>query len=115
MKVSKVTGLFKLFSGEESSVKYEPLIGLAIAETEKMLLPDADRDDIRLDFLSAAIANNRLQQINSAHDRTRATYSGKMISADEALPLTYSERLLKSYLELCSDLIAPQIFTFTAI
>lgn len=115
MKISTVTGLFKLFSGEESTVKYEPLIGLAIAETEKMLLPDADRDDIRLDFLSAAIANNRLQQINSAHDRTRATYAGKIISVNEDSSLTSSERLLKSYLELCSDLIAPQIFTFTAV
>lgn len=112
MNIESVKSLFTLFSGEGDCDKYAPFIDLAVSETERMLLPDADTSDIRLDFLSAAIANHRLQQINSARDRTRVTYSGKMLKESDNSFLACSERLLHDYIGLCSDLIRPQSFTF---
>lgn len=115
MNIESVKTLFRMFSGEDDTEKYAPLIELALAETEKMILPDADRNDVRLAFLCAAIANHRLCQINSARDRTQITYGGKMLTNSSDSVLAYSEKLLRDYLELCSDLITPRMFTFSGI
>lgn len=115
MNIESVKTLFKLFSGEEELEKYAPIIELAVSETEKMLLPCADRGDMRLSFLCAAAANHRLQQLNSARDRTRAAYGGRMLTDSDNPVLAHSEKLLRDYLELCSDLIIPQTFTFFGI
>lgn len=115
MNIESVKSLFRLFSGEDEPEKYAPLIELAMSEVEKMLLPDTDRSDIRLAFLGAAIANHRFCQINSSRDRTQLTYAGKMLKDGENSVLAFSEKLLRDYLELCSDLIAPQTFTFAGI
>lgn len=113
MNIESVKSLFTLFSGEESSEKYMPLISLAAAETETMLAEGADSGDIRLDFLCAAIANYRLQQINAAHDRTESTYAGRMTSsAGNSGALKYAEKLLADYINLCGSLITPKTFMF---
>lgn len=115
MNIESVKSLFRLFVGEDEPEKYSPLIELASVETEKMLLPGADRTDIRLSFLCAAIANHRLRQLDSARDRTQATYGGRMLTDSSNPVLAHSEKLLRDYLELCSDLIAPQLFTFSGV
>lgn len=116
MNIESVKTLFTLFSGEEELGRYSPLITLAMAEVEKMLLPDADPTDIRLDFLCAATANHRLQQLNAAHDRTEVTFAGDMLQAPSQVrtsgPLAYSESLLRDYMQLCEDLIQPKNFVF---
>ena len=115
MNIESVKSLFRMFSGEDDSEKYAPLIELALSETEKMLLPDADRSDVRLNFLCAAVANHRCRQIISSRDRTEITYAGKMLRDGKDSALAYSEKLLRDYLELCSDLVKPQTFTFAGI
>lgn len=115
MNIESVKSLFRMFSGEDDPEKYAPLIELAMAETEKMLLPDADRSDIRLAFLCAASANHRFRQISASRDRSQITYAGKMLKDGADPALAYSQKLLRDYLELCSDLIAPQMFTFAGI
>ena len=112
MNIESVKSLFTLFSGECDSEKHSPIITLSMMEVEKMLLPEINENDIRLDFLSAAIANHRLQQINSARDRTQVTYAGKMVSDNSKSSLEYSERMLKDYIQLCEDLIRPRAFMF---
>jgi hypothetical protein len=111
VNIESVKSLFELFSGEESE-SFAPLISLSLAETEKMLLPEADTSDVRLDFLAAAMANYRLQQINSSRDRTQATYAGKMLSAGSGSPVSGAEKLLRDYMQLCGDLIRPKVFVF---
>jgi hypothetical protein len=116
MNIESVKSLFTLFSGEEDHGRYAPVISLAMAEVERMLLPDADRTDIRLEFLCAAAANHRLQQLNAARDRTEVTYAGDMLQPpSQTRPsgsLAYSERLLRDYMQLCEDLIQPRNFVF---
>lgn len=113
MNIESVKSLFQLFSGESDLERYMPLVSLAAAETEKMLTDGADSSDIRLDFLCAAIANYRLQQINAAHDRTESTYAGKLLTSPEnSGTLRYAEKLLTDYFNLCDDLIKPRTFMF---
>lgn len=115
MNIESVKSLFRMFSGEEDSEKYAPVIELAMAEVEKMLLPDADRNDSRLPFLCAAVANHRLCQINSSRDRTQITYAGRMLIDNPDSTVSFSQKLIRDYLEICSDLIVPQTFTFAGI
>lgn len=112
MNIESVKTLFSLFSGEEAGESNNPLIELAVAEVGRMFLPDADSTDIRLDFLAAALANYRLCQVRSARDRTKVTYAGKMLDpvSDDC---AYAEKLLRDYLQLCDELIAPRIFVFS--
>lgn len=112
MNIEAVKTLFTLFSGEDVSEKYTPLINLSVSEVEKILLPDADPSDIRLDFLCASIANHRLQQINSARERSEFTVAGKMLTVSQNTAVSYSEKLLRDYMNLCSDLIKQKTFVF---
>ncbi|NLT09743.1 MAG: hypothetical protein GXY08_09595 [Ruminococcus sp.] len=112
MNIESVKSLFMLFSGEDDADRYAPLIRLAVKETESMLLPEADSADIRLDFLSAAIAFYRMRRILAARDREKYTYAGKMPSAGQDSSAVYAERLLRDYISLCSDLISSDTFVF---
>ena len=112
MNIESVKTLFELFSGE-SADNFIPLVRLAVDETEKMLLPDADASDIRLEFLAAAVANHRFRRIMCTRDRTQSTYAGKMPDLRYS-SVSGSEKLLRDYLTLCKKLIKPQTFAFAA-
>ena len=114
MNTQTVTNLFELFTGTHNGIEYYQLIRLAMYETEKMLLPDADRTDIRLDFLSAAIAFYRLQQILAAREIAECTYAGKVLKESQNTAYDYSKRLLRDYFQLCSDLLYSQGFIFSS-
>lgn len=113
MDEEKVISIFKLFSGEDDSEKYTLFIELAVAETKKMLADGADSSDTRLNFLSAAYANFRYQQANAARDRSESAYAGRLLVTQESSGvLKYAEKLLESYMSLCSDIIKPRTFLF---
>ena len=112
MNIESVKTLFTLFSGEDVSETYTPIITLAVSEVEKMLFSESDSTDVRLDFLCAAVANHRLQQINSARERAEFTVAGKMLTASQNTALSYSEKLLRDYMNMCEDLIKPKTFMF---
>ena len=112
MNLESVKSIFALFIGEDDISTYVPFIQLAMTETEKMLLPDADSSDIRLDFLTSSIAAYRLRQAEASRDNSKYTYAGKMNSNSSNPALLYSERMLRDYLTLCSDLISPKTFVF---
>ena len=88
MHIESVKSLFTIFTGETNYDAFMPIINLAVSETEKMLRTDADTEDVRLDFLCAAIANFRLVQIK------------------------YAEKLMCDYISLCRDLIISDSFAF---
>ncbi len=110
MNIESIKSLFTLFSGEEIPESV-PLIELAIAETEKLLVPGCDKNDIRLDFLCAAKANYRLQQIRASRMRGVSAFTGKTIKPAGG-NLVYAERLLRDYMQLCEDLIISENFVF---
>ena len=112
MNTESVKSLFVLFSGEEDTERYAPVIELALKETELMLLMDTDRSDVRLDFLCAALANYRLQQIKCAQDRRKYTYAGKVVDSGEGSCLASASQMLRDYLQLCEGLIKPSGFVF---
>lgn len=113
MNIESVKSVFLLFSGESDCERCMPLITLAAAETERMLAEGADRSDIRLEFLCAAIANYRLQQSIAAHDRTENTFAGRLANASgNSTSLHYAEKMVRDYLDLCSDLVKPRGFMF---
>ena len=104
--------LFLLFSGEDNCDALMPFIDISIMEITKILKPDADADDDRLNFLCAANANYRYQQARSARDNSEYTYAGKMVAKDNNAVISYAMKLLRDYYELCSDLLEQQNFIF---
>ena len=88
MNTVSVRTLFALFSDEEDTERYAPVIELALRETELMLVTGADRSDVRLDFLCAALANYRLQQIKSGQDRRNTPTPERSSTAAPAAALT---------------------------
>lgn len=114
MDFSEITEIFELFTGEENGVEYFRIINLAVYETGMMLRPDADRTDTRLNYLAAAIAYYRFQQILAARERAAVTYAGKVLKESQNTAYEYSKLLMKDYMQICSDLIKPQSFIFSS-
>lgn len=113
MHIDSVKSLFSLMSGEENYELFLPIIVLSMNETEKMLRPNADREDVRLDFLSASIANFRYVQMKSARDRTLATIGGNAVkSSSDGGILVYAEKMMCNYLTLCAELVSSDNFAF---
>ena len=113
MNIETVKSLFSLFSGEEDCRKFMPVIELAIAETEKMLVSDEAALDLRADYLCAAFANYRYCQINSAKDRTMSAAAGMLLTTPEnSGTLKYAGKLLSDYIDLCSDIVKSGTFMF---
>ena len=115
MNMTKVKSLFKLFSGDACMAEHEPLIELAVFEVERMISETADREDPRLDFLCAAIANYRYYQALTAQDRSEFTYSGKLIKDNDGKVLYFAEGLLRGYYRLCSDIIKDSDLIFLVV
>ena len=111
MNIESVKSLFRLFSGEDGE-ENAPLIELAAGEVGRMLIPDADSSDVRLDFLAAAVAYYRMARIKASRDRTQVTYAGKMLKNGEGSPCEAAAGLLREYMQLCSDLISSKTFVF---
>ena len=112
--IESVKSVFALLSGIDDCEKYSSVITLAVHEVEDMLI-DEDCADIRLDFLCAALANFRVQQLLAAHDRSEFTFAGKTASVSSAKnvsPLHFAEKLLGDYLAMCKNLVKPQPFVF---
>lgn len=112
MNTEKIKSLFRLFSGDVCDEEHEPIIESAILEVEGMISETADRDDSRLDFLCAALANFRYYQILSAQDRSEFTYGGKILNDCDGKILAFAEGLLKGYFHLCGDMIKGSDFVF---
>ena len=115
MNMDSVRSLFLMFSGEPDTEGCDPFIALAAERVKSVLRPGADRDDIRLEFLCAAEANFRFQQMKGARGKAEYTYVGKLPGEGKASSVSCAESLLRSYYQLCEDLIRPRSFVFMGV
>ena len=111
MDIESVLWIFMLFSGEESS-EYEPIVEMSMVEVEKMLLPDADTEDVRLNYLCAALANYRYHQVMCSREHSAVTFAGKMRKSENDISISYAEKLFRDYKKMCGDLLKPVDFVF---
>lgn len=114
MDIYNVSAIFEFISGESVNKGWTPVVELAVGEVTKMLLPDADPNDERLEYFAASIANLRAQQILAASAKSENTFIGKMKSERETPSVKYARSLMRDYCQMCSDLIKPQTFVFAA-
>ena len=84
MDMDQVKALFTLFSGEEDTTTYQPVIYVAMTEVRQMLREGASETDARLGYLAAAIANLRYTEIFGAREKALATYAGTIARQSEA-------------------------------
>lgn len=112
MNLTNIKSMFTLFSGNADVEECEPVIELAVIEVENMILESADKNDARLDYLCAAIANFRYYQAMTAQNRSAYTYGGRLIDDSDGKILGFAEGLLKGYFRLCSDIIKGSDFVF---
>ncbi|HAJ96622.1 MAG TPA: hypothetical protein DCO72_02650 [Ruminococcus sp.] len=116
MRLETVHCLFTLFSGEEDSHAFAPLISSAVQEVTQQLRSDADSSDVRLCYLAAAIANVRYAQITSSKNYPLATFAGNVARAsDGEQRFSFAERLVKDYQWLCGDLLKNRDFAFLSV
>ena len=114
MDIDEAKKVFELFTGEENGEEYFMILSLAVYETETMLRPEAAPTDVRLNYLAAAIAYYRVQQILAARERAAVTYAGKVLKESQNSAYEYSKLLLRDYMQICSGLIKPQNFIFSS-
>lgn len=113
MNMEMVCSLFSLFSGAEDVNRFMPLLIAAIAEVRSQLRPEADGSEIRLCYLSAAVANLRFTHIFGAQDKALATYAGTIArQSDASQQLRFAEHLVSCYRALCADLLRDDRFIF---
>ena len=111
MTYNSVHEIFVILSGEES-VDYRPIIELAIDEVERMLLPDADDTDSRLNYLAGSLANYRYHQAICSRENSAVTYAGQMKKTQADASISYAEKLFHDYMRLCKDLVKYDDFIF---
>ena len=116
MNLETVHSLFTLFSGEEDSHAFAPIITASVKEVQGMLQKEADQTDVRLCYLAGAVANLRYTQIYGARNSPLATFAGNVSKlSDNSQKLAFAERLVRAYQRLCGDLLKNQDFVFFAV
>lgn len=116
MNVSQITPLFTLFSGETNINKYRPLIDSSITQVRRQLREDASSDDIRLDYLCAAIANYRYSQITCVKNKIAYTYAGTAdCKGNSQMEYDLAKALMDEYYKAASDLLYDNEFVFGSV
>lgn len=116
MNLETVKSLFTLFSGEEDTVTFSPVITAAVHEVEQQLREGASDTDVRLCYLAAAVANLRYTQIYGAREKALATYAGTIARvSDASQQIRFAKQLVYSYQKLCAELIYGDCFLFAGI
>jgi hypothetical protein len=113
MDITTVSALFTLFSGEQDTETYVPVLTAAIDEVAQELRPDASAEDARLNYLAAAVADLRYTQICGARERALATFAGTLRRvSDHEQQTHFARQLVYSYKKLCADLLKDPEFAF---
>ncbi|MBR0483390.1 MAG: hypothetical protein IJJ69_01245 [Oscillospiraceae bacterium] len=116
MDMQMIYSLFRLFSGEEDTQKYMPLLMTAVQEVKASLRNADDIQEVRLCYLAAAVANLRYTQMFGAREKALATYAGTAVQqSDPSHQIHFAEQLVHSYKALCSDLIQEKDFFFVGV
>lgn len=116
MNTTQITSLFTLFSGEVDTEKYTPLINSAISQVSNQLKEDADSEDIRLDYLCAAIANYRYSQITCVKNKIAYTYAGSAdCKGNSQMEYDFAKELMLEYYKAAADILRDDEFVFSSI
>ena len=116
MDMQMIYSLFRLFSGEEDTQKYMPLLMTAVQEVKAGLRNAEDIQEVRLCYLVAAVANLRYTQMFGAREKALATYAGTVgRQSDPSHQIHFAEQLVNSYKALCADLLKEKDFFFSAV
>ena len=116
MNMQMIYSLFRLFSGDEETQKYMPLLMTAIQEVKSSLRQDTDEQEVRLCYLAAAVANLRYTQMFGAREKALATYAGTVAKpSDASQQIRFAEQLVSSYKTLCADLLQEKNFFFASV
>lgn len=116
MTAETVNSLFTLFAAEADTESYAPLITSAMAEVEKMLKPDADSTDVRLDYLCASLAAVRYAQITAVKNMVSCTYGGAAsMEGNAQLEYDFARALFEEYRKYAADLLLDSSFVFYGI
>ena len=99
MDIERITAIFELFTGESNGDEYFHLINLAMYEAGVILRSEEYRTDYRLNYLAAAIAYYRLQQLLAARERAAYTCGGRVLKKSQNTAYEYSKELLRDYIE----------------
>ncbi|MGN1036215.1 MAG: hypothetical protein ACI4PX_00425 [Ruminococcus sp.] len=106
MDTERIKSLFTLFTGQNDYDTYLPIISISIVQVNNMLLENADKNDPRLDMLTASVANYRYVQMLASRIESISTYNGEMLIPDKnSNAVKYAESIMLDYMNLCSDLI----------
>ena len=106
MDMHTVTSLFTLFSGEEDTEQFLPILTLACDEVRSALREDANTNTVGLCYLVAAVANLHYTEIYCARENPLATYAGTIARESDSTQRLYSARqLVKAYQILCRNLL----------
>lgn len=112
MDETHIYQLFALLSSEDPD-QCAPLISLAAAEVLARLRPDANPADQRLCFLTAALANLHVAEMEAAGDRQYLTESGSLsMNSQESRRITAARALADAYRVICAPLLRDQGFFF---
>lgn len=113
MKLTTIKELFTLFSGEEDVDTFQPVIDAAIEEVLQEMKDSTTGMEVRLCYLTAAVANLRYTQIYGAREKALATFAGTLRRAtDSEQQVRFAKQLVYSYRKLCADLLTDSEFAF---
>lgn len=116
MDMQMISSLFRLFSGEEDTDKYMPVLMTAVQEVRTALRSQEQVREVRLCYLAAAVANLRYTQMFGAREKALATYAGTISrESDCSHQLRFAAQLVSSYKALCCDLLQEQDFFFSGV
>lgn len=113
INASEVISAFTLFSSADNPSEYTDIVNESIYEVSLKLRPSADSSDGRLIYLCASLANVKFNMINSARDKIAYTSLGAAaMTHNGQQQLDFAQKLFKSYLCACSDLLIDDTFCF---
>jgi hypothetical protein len=114
MDIQEIVKMFELLTGEQNGTTYMRFINLAMYEVGVLLVSEEAGSDYRLNYLCAAVAYYRLQQMLAARERAAVTYAGKVLKPSQNSAYEYSKLLLRDYMQICSDLLTSRNFIFSS-
>lgn len=113
---ARTVRLFLLFSMQQDAAPWQALLDAAADEVRQELRPGVDRNDIRLCYYTAAVANLRYRQLIAAQSAVSPTYAGSVPHArDDTQPCGFAERLVSAYRAAAADLLTDRNFVFSGI
>lgn len=103
-----VEKLFLYYVGDTRETEFDPLLDIAISETEQLLRDDADRTDTRLPYLAAALALQQYRKMMAVRDRTIYTPTGTAaVTPSNSEMLEAAASLVREHMALCASLLKP--------